>query len=106
MPDAKIERIKLRILQLDSRIKWKANATCNNINELVRAAKMNLDAGKDQTVALMPVKSFHDWVSYAFVYTRLINRDRPEDEPELLDIIRTAIIYNNLYLFTDHRIPV
>ena len=98
MPDAKIERIKLQILKYQSKIKWKSNATCNDINELVRAAKMNLDAGYERTVALMPNKSFHAWVSYAFVYTRLINRDRPEDSPELLDIIRTAIIYFNEFI--------
>ena len=99
MPDAKIEKIKLRILQYQSKIQWKSNATCNDLSELVRAAKMNLDAGFDQTVALMPNKSFHAWVSYAFVYTRLINRDRPEDAPELLDIIRTAIIlFKSLFI--------
>ena len=77
------------------------------MNELARAAKMNMDAGLEQTTALMPDKCFHSWVTYAFVYTRLINRDRPEDEPQLLDILRTALfIYLNYYLFTVQMIPV
>ena len=90
MPDEKIAKLKLQILKLQPKIEWRSNAICNNVNELVRAAKMNMDAGLDQTTALMPDKCFHSWVSYAFVYTRLINRDRPEDEPQLLDILRTA----------------
>lgn len=90
MNDTRISKIKLQILKYQDRIQWKSNATCNDIDELARAAKLNLDAGKDRTLELMPAQGFHDWVTFAFVFTRLINRDRPEDEPELLDILRTA----------------
>ena len=109
MNDERISRIKLQILKYQDQIQWKTNAVCNNIDELARAAKMDLDAGKNQTLALMPAQGFHDWVKFSFVFTRLLNRDRPEDAPELLDILRTAkkwtkvcllIIYLNFYLFT------
>ena len=90
MNNTRIAKIKLQISKYENEIKWKSNAVCNDLDELARAAKMNLDAGKEQTLALMPGQGFHDWVTYAFVFTRLINRDRPEGAPELLDIIRKA----------------
>ena len=90
MDETRIAKIKLQIIKYQDQIQWKSNATCLTVDELSRAAKMNLDAGKDQTLALMPSQGFHDWVKFAFVFTRLINRDRPEDEPMLLDILRTA----------------
>ena len=97
----------MNLKKLQSKITWKSNAVCNTVNELARAAKMDMDARLEQTTALMPEKCFHSWVTYAFVFTRLINRDRPEDEPQLLDILRTALfIYLNYYLFTVQMIPV
>ena len=90
MDDARITKIKLQIIKYKDKIQWKSNAICNDVGELARAAKLNLDAGKDRTLELMPAQGFHEWVKYASTFTRLVNRDRPEDEPELLDIIRTA----------------
>lgn len=90
MNEDRIARIKLQILKYQDQIKWKANAVCGDVDELARAAKMDMDAGKEQTLALMPSQGFHDWVKFSFVFTRLLNRDRPEDAPELLDILRTA----------------
>ena len=101
MDDTRIAKIKLQIIKYQDKIQWKSNAVCNDIDELVRAAKMNLDAGKEQTLALMPAQGFHDWVKFSFTFTRLVNRDRPDDAPELLDIIRTAIKqkWTPVYLF-------
>ena len=101
MNDERISRIKLQIIKYQDKIQWKTNATCNDIDELARAAKMNLDAGKEKTLALMPTQGFHDWVKFTFVFTRLLNRDRPEDAPELLDILRTATKWTKVcfYLF-------
>ena len=99
MNDTRIAKIKLQILKYQDRIQWRSNAICNDVNELARAAKMDMDAGKDRTMELMPAQGFHDWVTFAFVITRLINRDRPEDEPELLDILRTAKSYYLFILF-------
>ena len=91
MDEDRINRIKLKLLKFNELITWKNNATCSSIKEMVAAAKLNLDSGKENTIALMPNRGFHAWVSYCFVYTRLYNRDRPDDEPELLDIIRTVL---------------
>ena len=91
MDENRINQIKLKLLKYNDLIAWKNNATCTSVSEMVAAAKMNLDCGKDKTILLMPNKGFHAWVAYCFVYTRLYNRDRPDDEPELLDIIRTVL---------------
>ena len=91
MPEEKIAKIKTKILKYQTLIRWRNNATCSTIKEMVTAAKMDLDAGLEQTLALMPDRGFHCWVSYCFIFTRLFNRDRPDDEPALLDIIRTAL---------------
>ena len=91
MPEEKIAKIKTKILKYQTLIRWRNNATCSTIKEMVAAAKMDLDAGLEQTLALMPDRGFHCWVSYCFIFTRLFNRDRPDDEPALLDIIRTAL---------------
>ena len=91
MSEEKIARIKVKLLKYNELIEWKNNASCSNISEMVAAAKMDLDAGREKTEMLMPDRSFHQWVEYCFIYTRLYNRDRPEDTPQLLDIIRTVL---------------
>ena len=52
---------------------------------------MDLDAGKVKTMELMPENGFHDWVKYAYVFTRLYNRDRPAGAKKLLCIIRMVL---------------
>ena len=54
MNDTWIAKIKLQIIKYENEMVWKSNAVCNDIDELVWAAKMNLDAGMEQTHSLMP----------------------------------------------------
>ena len=98
MSSARIQQIKLQTIKFQTQIRWKSNATCDNINEMVRAAKMDLDCGLERTLELMPTTCFHSWVHFAFVITRLYNRDRPANAPQLLCMIRMAY-YLFIYLF-------
>lgn len=92
MSSARIQHIKLQTLKLEKTIKWKTNAQCADLDEMVRAAKLKLDCGKDRTMELMPTTGFHEWVRFAYVITALYNRDRPDGAPQLLCLIRTAFI--------------
>ena len=105
MSSERIKKIKLHTIKLQSKIKWRNNANCADLSEMVRAAKLNLDCGLDKTMELMPLTCFHQWVHFAFVITKLYNRDRPDDAPQLLCMIRMA--YTNVYyLFinSDHTV--
>ena len=75
----KLAIMRPRIDKYQKMIKWKGNAECNNIEEMVQAAKLGLDCGLEKTVELAPVSGFHQWVAYCFVHTRLYNRDRTSD---------------------------
>ena len=88
----KLAIMRPRIDKYQKMIKWKGNAECNNIEEMVQAAKLGLDCGLEKTVELAPVSGFHQWVAYCFVHTRLYNRDRTSDMPELLCIIRMVFL--------------
>ena len=92
MTSARIQHIKLQTLKLEPTIKWRSNAQCDDLDEMTRAAKLNLDCGKIRTMELMPSTDFHQWVRFAYVITALYNRDRPEGAPQLLCLIRTAFI--------------
>ena len=88
----KLAVMKPRVDKYQKLIKWKNNATCNTIDDMVQAAKLGLDCGLDRTKELAPETGFHDWVAYCFVHTRLFNRDRPDDSCELLCIIRMVFL--------------
>ena len=103
MSSARIQHIKLQTIKLEPTIQWKNNASCVDLREMAKAAKLGLDCGRDRTMEFMPTTGYHDWVHFAFVITKLYNRDRSDDAPELLCMIRTAyIIY--LFLFKIHRL--
>ena len=85
--------MKLAVGKYQNKIQWANNATCNDVDELVRAAKMGLDCGLERTLELMPTNCFHQWVKYCFTFTRLYNRDRPADANELLCITRMVLSY-------------
>ena len=86
----KLAVMKPRVAKYQQMIQWKNNAECNTLDEMVQAAKLGLDCGFEKTKELMPDSGFHKWVSYCFVHTKLYNRDRTADMPELLCIIRTV----------------
>ena len=90
MNNDKLAVLKPRITKYQQLIQWKNNAECNTLDEMVQAAKLGLDCGIEKTNELMPDSGFHKWVSYCFVHTKLYNRDRTADMPELLCIIRTV----------------
>ena len=92
MKSETIQHIKLQTLKYKEIIQWKTNASCQTLKEAARAAKLGLDCGKNKTMELMPATNFHEWVHFAYVITKLYNRDRPDDAPELLCMIRTAYI--------------
>ena len=54
MSSERIKKIKLQTIKLQSKIRWKNNANCADLSEMVRAAKLNLDCGIDRTMELMP----------------------------------------------------
>ena len=83
--------MKMQVTKYQKLIQWKENATCVDIDQMVRAAKMNLDAGKEKTMELMPEYGFHDWVKYVYIHTCLYNRDRPAGAKKMLCIIRMVL---------------
>ena len=93
--------MKLQVAKFQQKIKWKANASCTDLDELVQAAKMKLDVGLDKINDFMPQSCFHSWVKFTFVHTMLYNRDRPDDEPEMLCIVRMV-----LYLRVTNQLSV
>ena len=84
--------MKLQVAKYQKKIQWKANASCTNLDELVQAAKMNLDVGIDKINDFMPQTCFHSWVKFTHVHTMLYNRDRPEGEQKMLCIIRMVLL--------------
>ena len=94
--------MKIQVGKFQNKIQWANNATCNDVDELVRAAKMGLDCGLERTLELMPTNCFHQWVKYCFTFTRLYNRDRPAGAKELLCITRMVLFLSCIYLFKDN----
>ena len=83
--------MKLQVAKYQNRIQWRNDAVCNGVDEMVQASKMGMDCGREQTVKLMPTTSFHTWVKYCYVHTKLYNRDRPAGASEMLCIIRMVL---------------
>ena len=84
--------MKLQVEKFQKSISWKCNAQCTDLDGLVQAAKMKLDAGQNATNLLMPKNNcFHSWAKFNYVHTCLYNRDRPEGAPKIGSIIRMVL---------------
>ena len=86
--------MKLQVAKFQKRIQWRNDASCTGIDEMVQAAKKDMDCGIDQTNKLMPTHCYHAWVKFCYIHTKLYNRDRPADAGELLCIIRMVLFIN------------
>ena len=94
----KVATMKLRVEKYWKFIQWKNNATCQDLQEATRAAKLQLDCGAERMMELMPKNNcFHSWVAFSFVMTRLYNRDKPSNAPEMLCIIRMVLNCTQLH---------
>ena len=90
---SRINTMKIQVSKFQKRINWRNDASCTNIDDMVQAAKKEMDCGLERTNSLMPLNGFHDWVKFCYIHTKLYNRDRPAGASEMLCIIRMVLFY-------------
>ena len=83
-------RIILELQQLRNAISWNSLGEARTIKSAIAEIEFGKDIGWQQTALLMPATDdFHDWMDYAYLLTRLHNR---ELSPKRFTLLRKAII--------------